>query len=63
MRVNESMKITCTPDWCGSVGWASSSKLKGVGFDSWSGHLPGLKVRSPAWVEAQVPGWGYVRGN
>ena len=35
-------------DWCGSVGWASSGKLKSHWFDSWSGHMPGLLTRSPA---------------
>ena len=29
-----------------SVG-ASSHKPKGCGFDSWSGHMPGLQVPSP----------------
>ena len=27
-------------DWCGSVGWALSHKLKGLWFNSWSGHMP-----------------------
>ena len=36
------------PDVCGSVGWASSNKVKpkGCQFDSWSGHMPGLQVWS-----------------
>ena len=38
------------PDWCGSVGWASSRDLKGCQFDSRSGQVPGLQVRS--WVGA-----------
>ena len=41
-------KEVCSPDWCGSVGWVSSPKAKGCGFDSWSGHAPGLQVQS--WV-------------
>ena len=32
------------PDWCGSVGWLSSHKLKGCLFNSWPGHMPGLEV-------------------
>ena len=36
-----------SPDWCGSVGWALSCKLKGRHFNSQSGHLPGLWARSP----------------
>ena len=35
-----------TPDWCGSVGWASSCKAEGHQFDSRSGHMPGLQVQS-----------------
>ena len=35
-----------SPDWCGSVGWSSSHKLKGCWFDSQSGHMPGLQARS-----------------
>ena len=35
------------PDWCGSVGWASSHRPKGQWFDSRSGHMPGLWARSP----------------
>ena len=34
------------PDWYGSVGWASSHKLKDHQWDSPSGHMPGLKARS-----------------
>ena len=45
------------PDVCGSVGWASSNKVKpkGCQFDSWSGHMPGLQV----WSLIEVP----MRGN
>ena len=35
-----------SPDWCGSVGWASSHKLKGHQFNSPSGHMPELQARS-----------------
>ena len=38
-------------DWCGSVGWVSSSKTKGRWFNSWSGHMPGLQVQSLVWDE------------
>ena len=34
------------PDPCGSFGWASSCKAKGLRFYSRSGHMPGLQVRS-----------------
>ena len=40
-------KYRYSPNWCGSVGWALSSKLKGHQFDSQSGHMPGLPARSP----------------
>ena len=36
-----------SPDWCGSVGWALSHKLKGHLFNSQSGHMPGLGARFP----------------
>ena len=39
-----------SPGCCGSVGRAQSHKVKGHRFDSWSGHLPGLWVRSPVRV-------------
>ena len=42
------LKIILSPDWCGSVGWTSSCKPKGLWFNSWSGHMPGLWTRSPA---------------
>ena len=29
------------------VGWALSHKAKGRWFDSWSGHMPGLRLWSP----------------
>ena len=37
---------TSHPDQCGSVCWALSCKAKGCHFYSWSGHMPGLWVRS-----------------
>ena len=37
---------TC-PNWCGSLDWAAACKLKGLRFDSRSGHMPGLWTRSP----------------
>ena len=41
------------------------------GVAQWTEHHPrklkvcqfDFKVRAPAWVEGQVPGWGHVRGN
>ena len=36
------------PGPCGSVGWVLSCKRKGGEFNSWSGHMPGLQVWSPA---------------
>ena len=35
------------PGRCGLVGWVSSRKPKGGGFDSQSGHMPGLQAPSP----------------
>ena len=34
-------------DQCGSVGWASSHKVKGRWFDCRSGQMPGLQILSP----------------
>ena len=33
-------------NWCGSVGWVLSCKLKGRQFNSQSGHMPGLQTKS-----------------
>ena len=33
--------------WCGSVDWVLDCKAKGCQFCSQSGHMPGLKARSP----------------
>ena len=41
------IKEDCHPSWCGSVDWAPACKLKGHQFDSQSGHMPGLRARSP----------------
>ena len=38
------------PGWCDSVGWELTAKPKGQRFNSWSGHIPGLWVRSPVGV-------------
>ena len=35
-----------SPDWCGSIGWASFCKAKSCQFDCRSGHMPGLWVWS-----------------
>ena len=40
------IKNTCGPNWCGSVGWASSCKPKGCHSDSHSGHMLALQARS-----------------
>ena len=34
------------PDWCGSVGWASSCKQKGHRFDLRSEDMPGSQASS-----------------
>ena len=36
-----------SPGWCGSVGWVLACKTKGGRFDFHSGHVPGLRARSP----------------
>ena len=41
--------------WCGSVGWVPAWEPKGCWFDSQSGHMPGLRARSPV--------GGCTRGN
>ena len=46
---------TQTPGWCGSVDWAPACELKGLWFDSQSGHVPGLRVRSPVGVSERQP--------
>ena len=38
-----------SPGWCSSVDWEPACKQKGSGFDSQSGHMPGLWGRSPIW--------------
>ena len=35
--------VTGSPDWCGSVGWASFWEMKGCRFDSQSGHMLGCR--------------------
>ena len=48
------IKTTVSPDWCGSVGWATSHKTKDYQLDSRSGH---------AWAANLVPGpWSLVPG-
>ena len=41
------VKKKTSPGGHGSVGWALFCRVKGHWFDSWSGHMPGLWVRSP----------------
>ena len=43
-----SMNKENIPDWCGSMGWALSHKVKGQWFSSQSAHMLGLRVQSPA---------------
>ena len=40
-------RIVLSPGWCGSLGWVLSRKLKGLWFDSHTGHMPGLPMGSP----------------
>ena len=40
-------EISALPSWCGSVDQALAYEPKGGGFDSQSGHMPGLWARSP----------------
>ena len=44
------LKSINSSNWCGSVGWALSCKLKGYWFNSQSGHMPGFEARS--WLGA-----------
>ena len=39
----------------GSVDWAPACELKGRGFDSQWGHMPGLQGRSPAGMHKRQP--------
>ena len=39
------LKNQISSGWCGSVGWALSYGPKGCGFDSRSGHTPGLQIQ------------------
>ena len=41
------------PDWCDSVGWVASCKVKSCWFNSRSGHTPGLWVWSLVGVRAR----------
>ena len=43
------------PGWCGSVDWVLDCEPKGHQFNSQSGHMSGLRARSPA--------GGHARGN
>ena len=39
-------KLDSCPDQCGSVGWASSHKVKDPGFNPQSWHMPRMEVWS-----------------
>ena len=43
------------PGWCGSMDWAPACKPKGHWFNSMSGHMPGLRARSPAGSRDRQP--------
>ena len=45
MLIAQTLRITWSADWCGSVGLASSHEAKGRQCGSQSGHMPGLRVR------------------
>ena len=38
------MTLVCALTSVAQLGGVSSYKLKGLGFDSWSGHMPGLRA-------------------
>ena len=46
LGIFNSEKHKHSPDWCSSVGWVLSCKLKGHQLDSQSGHMHGLQARS-----------------
>ena len=39
--------LQLSPGWCDTVDWALACEPKGRQFDSQSGHMPGLRARSP----------------
>ena len=41
------LKIKISPGWCDSVDWVPAGEPKGCWFNSQSGHMPGLRARSP----------------
>ena len=48
MAMNKYLSIiTLSSGWCSSVDWVQALEPKGCWFDSRSGHMPGLKARSP----------------
>ena len=46
-HLNKFERIEISPGWCSSVDWAPTCNPKGCRFDSQSGHMPGLRARSP----------------
>ena len=46
-------KTMFSPGQCGSVDWALACEPKGRWFNSWSGHMPALQVRSPVGARAR----------
>ena len=63
-RLHWKLKIRCScPDWCGSVGWASSCKLKGHQFDPWSRNTPGFGVRSQVRAHVRDTNWYFSHND
>ena len=46
--------IWSCPGWCGSVDWVLVCEPKGCQFESQSGHMPVLRVRSPVGGAGEV---------
>ena len=44
-------------DWCGSIGWVLSHKVKGHQLDSGSGHMPELQVQSRSGHIGEETNW------
>ena len=44
-------------DWCGSVVWVLSHRLKDHWFNSWSGYMPGLQARSLVGCVQEATNW------
>ena len=51
------VKYQLSPGLCGSVGWVPACELKGCWFNSQSGHMPGLRARSPVRHMREAANW------